>query len=105
MFFFVPGLLRLEELFSDFKLGNNKFQISHVKQISNVLDALHYLIDLETQNRWSIKYVVLDCKEQLATDILIAHVHDPKLGRRNYHYLVTSLVSIFLGACFFFIYY
>ena len=45
-------------------------------------------------SRYSHKYVVLDCSAQLSSEIIINHVQDVHLGRRNYHYLLSGLVSL-----------
>ena len=43
--------------------------------------------------RWSVKRVVLDCSSRLAKEVIVAHVKDVHLGRRNYHYVLSGLVS------------
>lgn len=43
--------------------------------------------------RYGRKFVVLDCSATLASEIIIQHVKDVHLGRRNYHYLLSGLVS------------
>ncbi|XP_053207779.1 glutamate receptor 1-like [Panonychus citri] len=40
----------------------------------------------------SRKYVVLDCDAMTAKDIIVTHVRDIYMGRRNFHFLLTSLV-------------
>ena len=44
--------------------------------------------------RFSRKFVVLDCGAELASEIIIQHVKDIQLGRRNYHYMLSGLVSV-----------
>ena len=43
--------------------------------------------------RYGRKFVVLDCSATLASEIIIQHVKDVHLGRRNYHYLLSGLVG------------
>jgi len=42
-------------------------------------------------NRFSPKYILLDCPINLAKDIIVAHVRNIHLGRRTYHYLLGGL--------------
>jgi len=65
-----------------------------VKRISNVSDAIDFLRILEDLNRWTNKYIVLDCPTDMAKEIIVSHVRDVMLGRRTYHYLLSGLVSI-----------
>ncbi|XP_011495765.1 PREDICTED: glutamate receptor 1 isoform X3 [Ceratosolen solmsi marchali] len=86
------GLLRLQQIYQGLKPGNDTFQVETVKRIQNVSDALDFLRSLEELSRWSNKYVVLDCPTEMAKDIVINHVRDVTLGRRNYHYLLSGLI-------------
>ncbi|KAG0725865.1 Glutamate receptor 1 [Chionoecetes opilio] len=45
----------------------------------------------EARERWSNKFVVLDCGTKMAKDLIIGHVRDVQMGRRNYHYLFSGL--------------
>lgn len=83
-FFFYQGL----------RPGNESFQVETVKRIANVSNAINFLRTLETLNRWSRKFIVLDCPTEMAKEIIINHVRDISLGRRTYHYLLSGLVSI-----------
>lgn len=56
-------------------------------------EALTYLRGIEDQTRWTNKYIVLDCSADNAKEIVVNHVRDITLGRRNYHYLLSGLVS------------
>lgn len=53
------------------------------------------------QHRYSHKYVVLDCSAQMSSEIIINHVKDVHLGRRNYHYLLSGLVSFCLATFYY----
>lgn len=90
----ISGLLRLQQIYQGLKPGNESFQVETVKRISNVSMAIDFLRTLEELNRWSIKYVVLDCPTDMAKEIVVSHVRDVTLGRRTYHYLLSGLVSI-----------
>lgn len=88
------GLLRLQQIYQGLKPGNESFQVETVKRITNVSTAIDFLRTLEELNRWSKKYVVLDCPTDMAKEIVVSHVRDVTLGRRTYHYLLSGLVSI-----------
>ncbi|KAL1438308.1 hypothetical protein MTO96_048380 [Rhipicephalus appendiculatus] len=49
-------------------------------------------LEMELNDRESRKYVVLDSTADVARDIIINHVRDLYTGRRNFHFLLTSLV-------------
>ncbi|KAG5329715.1 GLR1 protein, partial [Acromyrmex charruanus] len=87
------GLLRLQQIYQGLKPGNDSFQVETVKRIQNVSEAIDFLRSLEELNRWSNKYVVLDCPTDMAKDIVVSHVRDVALGKRTYHYLLSGLVS------------
>ena len=67
-----------------------------VKRISNASEAIEFLRRIEQFNRWSKKYIVLDCPTETAKDIVKNHVRDVSLGKRTYHYLLSGLVSCVL---------
>lgn len=87
------GLLRLQQIYQGLRPGNESFQVETVKRIANVSNAINFLRTLETLNRWSRKFIVLDCSTEMAKEIIINHVRDISLGRRTYHYLLSGLVS------------
>ncbi|XP_022241845.1 glutamate receptor 1-like, partial [Limulus polyphemus] len=84
-------LLKLQYIF---RLTTESYQldIRVVKSIANASDANNFLRSIETEDRQSVKRVVLDCSAATAKTIIYNHVHDIHMGRRNYHYLLTSLV-------------
>ncbi|XP_066945637.1 glutamate receptor 1-like [Macrobrachium rosenbergii] len=86
------GLLRLQEIFQSIKPSRADFKIQVVHRVVSTQDALRFLRTLETTNRWSNKYVVLDCGTEMAKNLIIGHVRDIHMGRRNYHYLLSGLV-------------
>lgn len=90
------GLLRLQQIYQGLNPGNETFQVEIVKRINNASEAIEFLQKIELLNRWSRKYVVLDCPTDMAKDIVKSHVRDVSLGKRTYHYLLSGLVSSFL---------
>ncbi|XP_066590291.1 glutamate receptor 1-like isoform X2 [Prorops nasuta] len=86
------GLLRLQQIYQGLKPGNESFQVDTVKRIQNMSEAIDLLRSLEELDRWSNKYVVLDCPTDMAKDIVVSHVRDVTLGRRTYHYLLSGLI-------------
>lgn len=91
---FRTGLLRLQQIYQGLRPGNETFQVETVKRITNATNAIEFLKTLEDLNRWSKKYIVLDCPTDMAKDIVVYHVRNLSLGRRTYHYLLSSLVSL-----------
>ncbi|XP_037784702.1 glutamate receptor 1-like [Penaeus monodon] len=85
-------LLRLQEIFQSIKPTQVGFEIRVVRRVHSPQDALAFLRELEKNNRWARKYVVLDCSSDMAKDLIIGHVRDIQMGRRNYHYLLSGLV-------------
>ncbi|KOC67420.1 Glutamate receptor 1 [Habropoda laboriosa] len=85
-------LLRLQQIYQGLKPGNESFQVETVKRIQNMSEAIDFLRSLEELNRWSNKYVVLDCPTDMAKDIVVSHVRDVALGKRTYHYLLSGLI-------------
>ncbi|XP_035230207.1 glutamate receptor 1-like, partial [Stegodyphus dumicola] len=85
------GLLKLQHIFR-LTSDNYKLEVKVVKRITNASDANAFLHSLEFKERESLKYVVLDCSADTARKIIVQHVRDIYMGRRNYHFLLTSLV-------------
>lgn len=96
LFSFVIGLLRLQQIYQGLSPGNETFQVETVKRIANVSTAIEFLRTLEKLNRWSVKFIVLDCPTDMAKNIIVHHVRDHTLGRRTYHYLLSGLVRLYL---------
>ncbi|XP_056633670.1 glutamate receptor 1-like isoform X2 [Diorhabda sublineata] len=86
------GLLRLQQIYQGLTPGSEIFQVTTVRRINNVSEALLFLRGIEEHSRWTNKYVVLDCSTDTAKEIVVNHVRDISLGRRNYHYLLSGLV-------------
>ncbi|KAG0412877.1 hypothetical protein HPB47_009972 [Ixodes persulcatus] len=87
------GLLKLQHLF---QLTTDRYhlEVRVVRRVRNASDVNGYLRRMEDRDRESRKYVVLDCTAETTREIIINHVRDPFMGRRNYHFLLTSLVSV-----------
>nr|XP_018906951.1 PREDICTED: glutamate receptor 1-like [Bemisia tabaci] len=86
------GLLRLQQIYQGLQPGSELFRVDVVRRISNVSQALDFIHALEVIDRWSHKYIVLDCSTTMAKEIVVAHVRNITLGKRIYHYLLSGLV-------------
>ncbi|EFX74048.1 hypothetical protein DAPPUDRAFT_18251, partial [Daphnia pulex] len=85
--------LQLQELYQQIKPGINNILIEMVRCVENSREAIQFLQTLESIRRYGRKFVVLDCRTSLASEIVVIHViEDVHLGRRNYHYLLSGLV-------------
>ncbi|XP_077519446.1 glutamate receptor 1-like isoform X2 [Amblyomma americanum] len=84
------GLLKLQQIFH--MTANKKLEVRVVRRFYNASDANAFLHQMELNDRESRKYVVLDSSADVARDIIINHVRDLYTGRRNFHFLLTSLV-------------
>ncbi|XP_023215625.1 glutamate receptor 1-like [Centruroides sculpturatus] len=89
------GLLKLQHIFH-LTTDKYKLEVRVVKRISSAKDANEFLSYLENSDRQGLKYVILDCNATTAQDIIVNHVKHIHMGRRNYHYLLTSLVCVFV---------
>lgn len=89
------GLLRLQQIYQSLSPGSQTIRVETVKRIANASTAIEFLKTLEQINRWTRKYIVLDCPSDMAKDIVVSHVRDVSLGRRTYHYLLSDLVSTY----------
>ena len=83
--------MKLQHLFA---LVNNEYtlQLRLVKRIKDAHDAHEFLRSIELNDKESRKYVILDTDAETAKTIIINHVRDIYMGRRNFHFLLTSLV-------------
>ncbi|XP_054165470.1 glutamate receptor 1-like [Oppia nitens] len=85
------GLLKLQHLFSLVDT-NRTLELRAVKRFITVDEANNYLRDIEFNNTYDKKYVILECDALTAKSIIINHVRDIYMGKRNFHFLLTSLV-------------
>ncbi|XP_064482160.1 glutamate receptor 1-like isoform X1 [Ornithodoros turicata] len=85
------GLLKLQHIFH---LTTDRYQleVKIVRRVRNASEVHRFLRRVEDRDRQSRKYVVLDCSAQTTRQIIVNHVRDPFMGRRNYHFLLTSLI-------------
>lgn len=84
--------MKLQHIFSIVN-DNYTLEIRAVKRISSAKEAHDFLQSLEFENKESRKYVILDCDAETAKNIIVDHVRDIFMGKRNFHFLLTSLVS------------
>ncbi|KFM75394.1 Glutamate receptor 1, partial [Stegodyphus mimosarum] len=84
-------LLKLQQIFH-LTSEKNKLEMRVVRRISNSTDASDFLRKLEEQDRRGLKYVILDCEPEVAKSIVSQHIQDTYMNRRNYHFLITSLI-------------
>ncbi|GFY79507.1 glutamate receptor 1 [Trichonephila inaurata madagascariensis] len=89
--FIFAGLLKLQQIFH-LTSEKNKFEMKVVRRIINSTDASEFLRKLEEQDRRSFKYIILDCDAEVAKEVVSQHIRDTYMNRRNYHFLVTSLI-------------
>lgn len=86
------GFQRLQQILQQLKPAANQLHVQYVRRISSVSQAIKFLQSLESTDRFANKRIVLDCESHLSKAIIIAHVRDVTLGRRNYHYILSGLV-------------
>ncbi|KAK8780357.1 hypothetical protein V5799_018301 [Amblyomma americanum] len=70
----------------------NPVMVRFAKRITNSSDANDFLRMLETTDRESRKHVLLDCRFDVARRIIVDHVRDIYMGRRNYHFFLVNPV-------------
>ncbi|GAB6033164.1 hypothetical protein CHUAL_012772 [Chamberlinius hualienensis] len=85
------GLLRLQQLFHMMS-PNGTLEVKVVKRVRNATEANEILHIIEQADLYSKKFVILDCSTETAKEIIINHVRDVRMGRRNFHFLLTGLV-------------
>src|SRR5271156_139988 len=68
------GLLRLQSVFQRLDFKNDSLRVTAVKKINNAKEAVSILRNIEVGDRWSKKFVILDCPTPLAKDVIISHV-------------------------------
>lgn len=72
---------------------NGSLEIRVVKRIRNATEANDILHVIEQADLYSKKYVILDCSTETAKETIINHVRDVRMGRRNFHFLLSGLVG------------
>ncbi|UYV60186.1 GRIA2 [Cordylochernes scorpioides] len=86
-----PGLLKLQQLFH-LTTENYKLRMRAVKRVRNASEVNEFFREIEKEDIKSKKYVVLDLKPETARNVIVLHLKDIYMGRRNYHFLLTGLV-------------
>ena len=71
---------------------NRTLELRAVKRFRNSSEANEYLREIEFNSTNDRKYVILECDALTAKTIIINHVRDIYMGKRNFHFLLTSLV-------------
>ena len=88
------GFLRLQSLLH--LLNTDRATIGvHLRaarRFTTAADANAILRNIELNATMSHKYVLLECGPLVARAIIVAHVQDILMSRRNYHFLLPSLV-------------
>ena len=87
------GLLKLQHIFALINDDEYLFEIKAVKRLTHANDAHNFIRSIEFSDNQSKKYVILDCSANTAKSIIVHHVRDIYMGRRNFHFFLTSLVS------------
>ncbi|KAK8780356.1 hypothetical protein V5799_018300 [Amblyomma americanum] len=72
--------------------GRARLAVTRALRISRGSEAHALLSSMERVDPHGRKLVVLDCDHELAKDIVIRHVRDIYMGRRNYHYVLARPV-------------
>uniref|UniRef100_A0AAN0N7A0 Glutamate receptor 1 n=1 Tax=Polyphagotarsonemus latus TaxID=1204166 RepID=A0AAN0N7A0_9ACAR len=86
------GLAKLQYLFNVLLEKKYEWKIEKIKRFNNDKDAHQFIQKLEFQNPEIRKNILLDCDADVAKKIIIKHIHDIYLGRRNFNYLFTNLI-------------
>lgn len=86
------ALVTLERLLQPPAAGGRRLAVSRARRVSRSSEAHAVLSSLERADPHGRKLVVLDCEYRLAKDIVIRHVRDVYMGRRNYHYVLARPV-------------
>ncbi|XP_067118229.1 glutamate receptor 1-like isoform X2 [Centruroides vittatus] len=87
------GLLKLQHIFH-LTTETYKLKVRGVRRIVNETDANMFLYSMQSQDQTQDKekYIILDCNATVAQKIIVNHVKNIYMGRRNYHFLLTSLI-------------
>ncbi|KAG0424281.1 hypothetical protein HPB47_028478, partial [Ixodes persulcatus] len=71
-------------------MDSGRVRVQQARRVSRSAEAHSMLSSLEKSDQHGRKLVVLDCAYDLAKDIVIRHVRDVYMGRRNYHYVLVK---------------
>lgn len=81
------ALVTLQQL-----MESERTLVLQARRVSGSSEAHSLLSSLEKSDMHGRRLVVLDCAYDLAKDIVIRHVRDIFMGRRNYHYVFVNPV-------------
>lgn len=56
-------------------------------------DGHRLLAQAETARPNAVKHVLVDCEANTCRELVVRHIGDIYMGRRNFHYLFSNLVS------------
>ncbi|RWS24416.1 glutamate receptor 1-like protein, partial [Leptotrombidium deliense] len=88
----MSGLIKLQHLFGLLDDETFSFQLRAVKFIATAEEGYLFLKSLEQSDKDTRKYVILECKAEVAKDLITSHVRDIYVERRNFHFFLTSLI-------------
>lgn len=71
------------------------WRLEKIKQFHTAQEAHDYILSLELKDPKAHKFVLLDCDAETAKVIIVKHINNIYLGRRNFHFLFTNLVGYF----------
>lgn len=86
------ALNKLQQLYTKLS-GRHEWRLNAVWRIQSVEHGHRILSQIEQSQPNAIKHILLDCSADVCKDLIVRHVNDIYLGRRNFHYLFTNLVS------------
>lgn len=69
-----------------------RMQLKALKRIKDGRQGYEFIRQFEMQDKESTKHVILDCELPLVRQLIIDHVNDIYMGRRNFHFLLSTLV-------------
>lgn len=75
-----------------YKYKHTSVNMRYAKRIVKTGEANEFLKSVDSADRDSTKYVILDVPFEKAKEIIVRHVRDPHVGRRNFHFLLSHPV-------------
>ena len=86
-------MAKLQSLFSVLVRKRYDWRLEKIKQFHTAQDAHDFILSLEFKDPKAHKFVLLDCDAEIAKAIIVKHINNIYLGRRNFHFLFTNLVE------------
>lgn len=81
---------------SDQFVEKREMRLTAMKRITTGAEGFQFIKRFELADKESIKHVILDCDYNIVRDLIVNHVNDIYMGRRNYHFLLSSLIFDFI---------